>query len=587
MKRALLTLLLLASAALASAQIQNPTVPPSFACTNQFVSALNGFSAPTCSTPTLVSAQFANQGTTTTVLHGNAAGNPSWAAVVSGDLNITSTSCTNQVVTAISSSAAGTCSTVTSAMTSGTFSASAHNLLSSTHGDTTGASPTRGDVITAQGASPTWSRLAKGTQYQTLNGGANEPLWDAVHLDQVTAITGTLGLGNGGLGIASGTNGGIPYFTASTSALTSSGALAANTYVKGGGAGGAPTTGLTTDDGTVVTVNTAHAFRSSTANDNSSNFFRFTGTMPTSPTATVYGWNFQVTGAGSASQQNNAVNLDYLAGYTGSSLNSALRVVNANNGTGTIGAPGTPTGNIGVLSAAGVTSGASSVIGVVGQVNATQSSTKGIGLLGEAAGLQSSYLVGVMGRIHNSATGNDLGGYFSVGETAAPSGLASAALMANNGAKAAPIIVAQDSSTTVWQIADNGSVQGNQTTKNLTESSATTFVTVTMSSGSRIAGTISYSIEANDASDFQARAGIIPFVAVDKAGAITCTVGTPDAASEVVAVSTGTLTNTFTCADGTGNVLNLLANAVSSLTQTTLLIRYRVELVGTMAVTPQ
>jgi len=69
-------------------------------------------------TLTLASADFATQGTTTTVLHGNAAGNPSFAAVVSADLNITTTSCTNQVVTALSAGAVGTCSSVANAMLS-------------------------------------------------------------------------------------------------------------------------------------------------------------------------------------------------------------------------------------------------------------------------------------------------------------------------------------------------------------------------------------------------------------------------------------------------------------------------------------
>lgn len=50
-------------------------------------------------------------GTTTTVLHGNAAGAPSFGAVVSADLNITTTSCTNQFVTAISAGGVGTCTT--------------------------------------------------------------------------------------------------------------------------------------------------------------------------------------------------------------------------------------------------------------------------------------------------------------------------------------------------------------------------------------------------------------------------------------------------------------------------------------------
>jgi hypothetical protein len=50
------------------------------ACTNQFLSAIG-----TCSTVTLASAQFANQGTTTTLLHGNASGNPAWAASTGAD----------------------------------------------------------------------------------------------------------------------------------------------------------------------------------------------------------------------------------------------------------------------------------------------------------------------------------------------------------------------------------------------------------------------------------------------------------------------------------------------------------------------
>jgi hypothetical protein len=50
-------------------------------CTNQFVSSLSTAGAPTCSTVTLAGAQFANQGTTTTILHGNGSGNPSWSGI--------------------------------------------------------------------------------------------------------------------------------------------------------------------------------------------------------------------------------------------------------------------------------------------------------------------------------------------------------------------------------------------------------------------------------------------------------------------------------------------------------------------------
>ncbi len=57
----------------------------------------------------LVNDVLANQGTTTTVLHGNGAGQPRFGAVVSADLNITATTCTGQFVSAISSLGIGTC----------------------------------------------------------------------------------------------------------------------------------------------------------------------------------------------------------------------------------------------------------------------------------------------------------------------------------------------------------------------------------------------------------------------------------------------------------------------------------------------
>lgn len=55
-------------------------------CTNQFVTAISAGGVGTCTTDTLASAQHANQGTTTTVLHGNAAGNPAFGPIVSADL---------------------------------------------------------------------------------------------------------------------------------------------------------------------------------------------------------------------------------------------------------------------------------------------------------------------------------------------------------------------------------------------------------------------------------------------------------------------------------------------------------------------
>ena len=78
--------------------------------------------SPSYFTPTLASALFANQGTTTTVLHGNASGNPSWGAVslatdVTGTLPIASLQydavTVNQVTCTLGSSCTPTGNTVT------------------------------------------------------------------------------------------------------------------------------------------------------------------------------------------------------------------------------------------------------------------------------------------------------------------------------------------------------------------------------------------------------------------------------------------------------------------------------------------
>lgn len=84
---------------------------------------------------------LASLGTTTTLLHGNAAGRPTFSAVVSADLNITTTSCTNQVVSAISAGGVGTCHTIVAADTTG--------LGTVTSIGTT--SPITGGAITATG----------------------------------------------------------------------------------------------------------------------------------------------------------------------------------------------------------------------------------------------------------------------------------------------------------------------------------------------------------------------------------------------------------------------------------------------------
>lgn len=119
--------------------------------------------------------------------------------------------------------------------------------------------------------------------------------------------------------------------------------------------------------------------------------------------------------------------------------------------------------------------------------------------------------------------------------------------------------------TTVNTLGSRERILGKYTT--LTESSATSFARIGIPQSSVAGGNCVVSVQANDASDFQARTLRFGWSAVNKAGTITAGIDTPD---EAVAVSTGTLTCTITAVDAGSDNLDLQANCVSSLTQTVL-----------------
>lgn len=103
-----------------------------------------------------------------------------------------------------------------------------------------GTGPTTGvTVAAAQSALIAWN----GTDFEL------------VASTDASKLTGILAVANGGTGLSSGTSGGIPYFSGSTT-IASSAALAANALVIGGGAGVAPST-TTTGTGVVTAVGNA------------------------------------------------------------------------------------------------------------------------------------------------------------------------------------------------------------------------------------------------------------------------------------------------------------------------------------------
>ena len=140
------------------------------------------------------------------------------------------------------------------------------------------------------------------------------------------------------------------------------------------------------------------------------------------------------------------------------------------------------------------------------------------------------------------------------------------------------------SGTTLQTLGDRQSIVGKYT--DLTESSATAFVRVNVPSNTVAGGTIIYTIQADDATNYQSLTGRIIWDAVNKGG--TTTIVITDTQNGTGACSSGTLTNTTTAVDsGSGNV-DFKLNAVSSLTQTTLRVNCQVfKNYGTGSITAQ
>lgn len=130
--------------------------------------------------------------------------------------------------------------------------------------------------------------------------------------------------------------------------------------------------------------------------------------------------------------------------------------------------------------------------------------------------------------------------------------------------------------------------------KALVEANATSFVRISVPAQSSVGGYVEYTIQANDATQFQARTGIVMFSFVNstvsgKQALLTRPDGglTVDNTTDCFIGNSGTLTSAFTTDTSGANVIDIRDNSTSSLAQTTLQISYRVVITsGTATVTP-
>lgn len=113
--------------------------------------------------------------------------------------------------------------------------------------------------------------------------------------------------------------------------------------------------------------------------------------------------------------------------------------------------------------------------------------------------------------------------------------------------------------------------------KDLTEGAATVFASIAVAAGQYSGGKLIATVFASDGTDHQSITSELKFDAVNKAGTVTVTLTQVDSTT---AASSGTLSVTYT-AVANGNSYDLKANATSSLTQTTLRVKWAITSLNT------
>jgi len=199
-------------------------------------------------------------------------------------------------------------------------------------------------------------------------------------------------------------------------------------------------------------------------------------------------------------------------------------------------------------------------------VTIQNSGTDAITLTGGAVNIPGTFKIGLDSATAAAVKVNGPGG---VGTDKVGGDVTIAAGIATGTGRGGALIGTTSLSTTTGSSAQTESVRYYYSAKfkDLVESSATTIANVAFGSSKFIAPQFWVTVHADNGTDFEAFSSRVAFCAVNKAGVVT--VGVITQTDTAIASSSGTLTCTYT-AVANGASVDLKANAVSSLTQTTL-----------------
>jgi len=325
-----------------------------------------------------------------------------------------------------------------------------------------------------------------GSGATTLTGvlkGNGTSAFTASNVSLSSEVTGTLPVANGGTGLTGGTSGGLPYFSAA-STLASSGVLAANALVIGGGAGAAPST-TTTGTGILTFLGTPSSSNLAAAvTDETGSGALVFGTSPSLTTPALSGETFSTNAAvtaGTNAQGQGALTSDYNivttasnnpSGVTLPTATTGRRIIIVNKGANPINV--FPASG-GAIDALGASTPISIVVGGYMEFNASSTTQwySTANIIVSSTGAVTSFSAGATGLTPSSATTGaiTLGGTLAVanggtGITSFGTGVATA-LGVNTGSSGAFVVnggaLGTPSSGTVTNLTGTASININGT----------------------------------------------------------------------------------------------------------------------------